>query len=679
MSLRYKLLLITLVALVFPLAGWQFVRQTENTLRQGQEQSLIASAQSMTLALVALVPQIASAGFDSPPLLAYSVTSELSLDGYADDWNNLAEHERRFSAAEKNGGGFQMSLAQSPRSLFVWIEVADSSPAPPVLPLSTASVERDHVELHTSNMGKLHLLCSGPGNVQALQETPNGLFQIDLPGACQFRPGGYQIELRLPLATTAMAVIQVDANVTALLNERTRIGMLDKTGQPAITRILLLGELRDRLAALTPAGTRARLYAKAGLPLARTEPLKATNAELAELSFRRWLRVTIYRGFLAPKLNDPALYADDSQISKIPEVQRALQGSASVGWRAVSKRGTMMVSAAVPLFVGEQLIGALQVERGSDALLIWSNGGLAGLLLGSLLTIIAAAGILFGYAGYLSFRIRRLRTAAESALMEDGSPSGVFVRSNANDDVGELSRSFAKLLEQVGDYTSYLKTLASKLSHELATPLAIVRSSLDNLEQETLPESARTYASRARAGADRLGSIIRAMSEASRLEHAIRSAEGEEFDLGQLVSAASAAYQTLVQNKKIECYVPKTSLQLFGAPELIHQALDKLVDNALSFAPAGGWVRIELRRGAAGLCELTVSNQGPPLPQKMQPRLFDSLVSVRDSAGTGPHLGLGLYIVKLVAELHNGNVAARNLDSADGVAFVVTLRELARR
>ena len=70
----------------------------------------------------------------------------------------------------------------------------------------------------------------------------------------------------------------------------------------------------------------------------------------------------------------------------------------------------------------------------------------------------------------------------------------------------------------------------------------------------------------------------------------------------------------------------------------------------------------------------------PPLPAAMQGRLFDSLVSLRDKArpGDAPHLGLGLYVVRLVAERHAGSVSARNLDDGSGVAFSITLHGMPR-
>ena len=109
------------------------------------------------------------------------------------------------------------------------------------------------------------------------------------------------------------------------------------------------------------------------------------------------------------------------------------------------------------------------------------------------------------------------------------------------------------------------------------------------------------------------------------------------------------------------------------------QALDKLLDNALSFTPEHGWLRLSLSSRADG-AEIELANQGPLLPEAMHGRLFDTLVSLRDKAtpGDAPHLGLGLYVVRLVAERHDGSASAHNLDDGSGVAFSLTLPGMPR-
>lgn len=100
----------------------------------------------------------------------------------------------------------------------------------------------------------------------------------------------------------------------------------------------------------------------------------------------------------------------------------------------------------------------------------------------------------------LSCRIRRLADEAESAIDARGRIQHLSTGSTAGDEVGDLSRSFSALLPRLAQHPSYLESMASRLSHELRTPIAAVRSSLESLHMEPLPDVARTYIERAEAG-----------------------------------------------------------------------------------------------------------------------------------------------------------------------------------
>ena len=116
----------------------------------------------------------------------------------------------------------------------------------------------------------------------------------------------------------------------------------------------------------------------------------------------------------------------------------------------------------------------------------------AALVGASLLALLFAGGVLFVFASVLSLRIRRLRDAAETAMHKSGKmDNAALPLIDARDELGDLARSFSRLLDEVAAYTDYLRTLASKLSHELQTPLAIVKSSLDNLDHQAVSADAR--------------------------------------------------------------------------------------------------------------------------------------------------------------------------------------------
>jgi signal transduction histidine kinase len=247
-----------------------------------------------------------------------------------------------------------------------------------------------------------------------------------------------------------------------------------------------------------------------------------------------------------------------------------------------------------------------------------------------------------------------------------------FPETQARDELGDVARGFATLLERLNQYTGYLRTLAGKLAHEIRTPLTVVRSSLDNLESEQLPAAARNYLERARQGSERLGAILLAMGAATRVEEAIGSAERVSFDLAAVLASAVAAYRGAFPARSFRAELPSEPLMLTGAPDLIVQMLDKLIDNAVDFSPPGSTITVRLRREPQSAV-IEVDNSGPPLPEHAAGRLFESLWQSRGRGGGQPHFGLGLYIVRLIAEFHGGQASAGNLADGSGVRFSVRL------
>ena len=123
---------------------------------------------------------------------------------------------------------------------------------------------------------------------------------------------------------------------------------------------------------------------------------------------------------------------------------------------------------------------------------------------------------------------------------------------------------------------------------------------------------------------------------------------------------------------RIELDTPPDPCFLRGAPDLIAQMLDKLVENAVDFCPASGTITVRLIRAGSNY-ELSVSNDGPPIPPAMLGRLLESLFEHRQGHDDKPHFGLGLYIVRLIAEFHGGSATAANRPDDSGATFTVIL------
>jgi signal transduction histidine kinase len=163
------------------------------------------------------------------------------------------------------------------------------------------------------------------------------------------------------------------------------------------------------------------------------------------------------------------------------------------------------------------------------------------------------------------------------------------------------------------------------------------------------------------------------MTEASRLEQSLRSVERSRYDLTAVVRGCVEGYRIAYPQAAFAVELPGERLEVDGAPDLAAQLLDKLVENAVDFSRGAAPVRVALEQTGAA-ADLSVSNKGPLLPDRMRTRLFESMISVRDVPGTAtPHLGLGLYVARLIAEFHGGSIAASNLAAGDGVAVGVRI------
>ncbi|UXI68861.1 ATP-binding protein [Tahibacter amnicola] len=668
MSLRQKLLLVALSMLALPWAGWQFVRQMEVLLRQGQEQTLIASGKALSRSLVAINAALPPPG---SAVYVHDLTVPIAIDGYGDDWSTVRPYFQALGPAT-DAQKVKMVLGKDAQWLHGFVEVRDRT-RQRADAHDPQAARADRLELEFSRAGftrRYWLASAAPGPFEALPSgMEGGPLPLTITGEWQEDAAGYRIEFRVPTsqAPDTLSLKLVDTGEPDAI-----------AGSEPMTLLHYSTSLARELEQFAPESTRVRLISGDGWLVAESGAVAQVQPR-GETEAPSWLARWAYRWLIAPALQGtPALAQSQARLDAAESLQ-ALSGVPAATWRAGSSPGDVVLVAAVPLIVDRETRGAVLLEQTNTALPLLTDAALKRLGLVSLGVLALAAGVLFAFATWLSVRIRRLRDGAERATAADGRLEGRVPLTDSKDELGDLARSFQQLLDAIAAYTDYLRTLASKLSHELHTPLAIVKSSLDNLEHQPISSEARAYVGRARDGIDRLVAIVRAMSEASRMERAIASADAEDFDLSEVARGCAESYRALAAPRDIIINVPDQLMPMHGAPELIAQALDKLFDNARSFTPEHGWIRIGLEPDATGMV-LSVANQGPLLPAAMHGRLFDSLVSLRDGAGRGdvPHLGLGLYVVRLVAERHGGKASAHNLPGGDGVEFVLHLSGMPR-
>jgi two-component system sensor histidine kinase ChvG len=648
MRLRSKLLLLATAALALPATGLLLVRELEAELKRGQQAQQTATLAVMSAALERALVRDPGLLPLAPGGIAVPVgRTPVLLDGFDDDWPASAA-----ARVLDDQGRLRLRAQRQAGALHLLIEVDDASRVrSEATQPESAFADRVELDLESSaGRSRLRIANAAPGalSVQALGgDAPR------LVGEWQENARGYRIELRLPPGqrVLGLGVQAIDHPGPGLSPQRLGSTALRplRESEPAMLELL---------SALCPPAHVCELFDADGVQLISSGSLAADTGQVS--AWRRFL------GALLGGLGDSA------------EPERS--GAPGPRWNTIEGGNRLQLTSSVTIEVDGEQRGELRLGQASSALLL-ADRALLRVLAVSTGVLLVLGGLLYLFAGRLSARIRALSAQAEAALARGGADAARgFQRSRSSDELGELSRSFGTLLDEIAGYTAYLRSLAGTLSHELHTPLAVVRGSLDNLEAQGLPDASRVYLERARGGSDRLAAIVRAMGESSRIERAIAGAEPEDFDLAALVRGCAEGYRELLAPRDLEVEAP-AAMPFHGAPDLIVQALDKLVDNARSFCPSEGWVRLSLHSGPAGP-RLGVANSGPQLAAGRSERLFDALVSERPRASGGsaaPHLGLGLHIVRLVAERHAGLARAANLEDGSGVEFVLELRGMPRQ
>lgn len=676
MNLKRQLLLVSLLTLMLPWAGCEFIRETESALRGMQQQMLQATARAVADAMARYpeeFPRRSTPGFDvGDSLYAHALASRPEIDGYMDDWS-IGEA----SLVELRGsdGPIRFTVGLHQRFAFLYVEVTDRNVVyvqPQVAALNgdrdATTRYSDLVRVVSSSPPYLRELISfaaeAPGRLLPTIDTASGSDPAALVAAYwQDVAGGYQLEARIPL-TLLGTNLGLEVHNTPAEQQAATISASFAALAPG-PLATQLPELSDIAASLVQPGLRMIVTDNAGWRIANVGRLDFAGQQGADSS--GWLRVA-YNALVEP--GEAAAFAEPGPDGRERQgyIQTALDGRESGSWFRSGESGRAIVAVAAPIVDGNDVIGAVVLQQSTAEVLSLTNRGLARLMNVSVTAMLLVAAGLLGYASWLSRRIRRLSVAAEMALESDDLRRAL-PSARSGDEIGDLSRSFSSVLRQLGDYNDYLRSLASKLSHELRTPLAIVTSSLENLEHEPLNEASAGYTARARDGADRLRRILSAMSEASRVEELMSQAEAESFDLVEVLRSISNAYADAYGSRSFVFETALPEAPLSGAPELLIQMLDKLVDNAVSFSTAGDEIELRLETADSGYT-ISVTNPGPPLPEKMRSQLFDSMVSVREG-GTDEHLGLGLYVAKLIAEGHGGTLTATNTN--DGVRFTATV------
>lgn len=655
MGLRQQLLVIGLLVLLLPWSAWQVLREMEQALRHWQAESAQVTAQVIADKMVEDAKLMISLDRMAQRTRAYSKVWLLPLspqkpvlDGYLDSWSSALP-----CPIENSRPALRCYAMRSRDYAYLAIEVEDAQRDfyNPTL----AAEAFDYVQIDTDSRS-VKILSSAVGVATVFNTSSSDKYQLehDVSAFWAEQEHGYVVELRLPLSW-------LEHGLALRAYDGQKLSRQPAAEAELIPVVAQDYDLIHLLEGMHTSHSRLRVLIDG----------RWTVADVGSLQNQSPVAESGMIGKLLHFALKPKLETLDTSINYGATIQRPDWLGTGIRWSRGAAQEKLTVVQPID---GYQEAGIyLVLEQNSRSLQTMANGSLAKLLsyLGAFALLLVL--ILFGYATYLSLRVRRLSQAVLAASDEQGKFKQAFKVSRARDEIGDLSRAHAELLKRLRGYTQYLERLSQQLAHELRTPLAIVGSSLDNLDQlQAMPSTAQPYIHRAQTGLRRLSAILHSMSSAARLEQSLSSYELQALDLSQVLPELRLIYRDLYPDTEIQLSESlPADLIILGNQELLAQMLDKLLANARDFAKPG--TPIELRLSSRqGKVVLAIKNYGEVIPEAIADKLFEPLVSHRQASDETHHLGLGLYIVKIISDYFGAKVIAANDVSDASVTFFMT-------
>ncbi|MGA3309170.1 MAG: sensor histidine kinase [Xanthobacteraceae bacterium] len=443
---------------------------------------------------------------------------------------------------------------------------------------------------------------------------------------------------------------------------------------------------------VSPTKTRARIYDRDGVLLVDSRnlfgrgdvlrfDLPPPNAEKPGLFERAFNAVRKWLG-----RGDLPLYRELGAENGrgYPEVAQALNGQNASIVR-ISDRGDVIVSVAVPVQRFRAVRGALMLStQGADIDDMVEAERLAILkvfLVAAAVTVVLS--ILL--ARTIAEPVRRLADAAESVRRHIQSRVEIPDFTRRRDEIGHLSGTLRDMTNALYSRIEAIESFAADVAHELKNPLTSLRSAV-----ETLPV-AKTDESRARLLAiiqhdvKRLDRLISDISDASRLDAELQRQETAPVDLAKLLSTLVAVANEVKRDDgvSVTLRLEGGGVRAFRVPghdSRLGQIVDNLIENARSFSPPGGTVRITCRRLKSNV-EIFVDDDGPGVQPDAVEKVFERFYTDRPHQGFGQNSGLGLSISKQIVDAHGGAIWVENrmgTPGADGTPTVLGARFIVR-
>ena len=443
---------------------------------------------------------------------------------------------------------------------------------------------------------------------------------------------------------------------------------------------------------ISPTKTRARIYDRDGVPLVDSRnlfgrgdilrfDLPPPTAEKPGLFERAFVAVRLWLG-----RGDLPLYQElGAENGKgYPEVSRALNGQDSTMVR-INDRGDVIVSVAVPVQRFRAVRGALMLStQGADIDDMVEAERLAIL---KVFLIAAAVMVLLSIllAGTIAEPVRRLADAAESVRRRIRSRVEIPDFTRRRDEIGHLSGAFRDMTNALYSRIEAIESFAADVAHELKNPLTSLRSAVETLPLAKSDESRARLLNIIQHDVRRLDRLISDISDASRLDAELQRQEAAPVDFAKLLSTVVAVANEVKREDGVTVTLKfegggARAFLVPGHDSRLGQIIDNLIENARSFSPQNGSVRVTCRRLKDNL-EILVDDDGPGVRPDAIEKIFERFYTDRPYQGFGHNSGLGLSISKQIAEAHGGTIWVDNRLGAlgeDGAPAVLGARFVVR-
>ena len=346
-----------------------------------------------------------------------------------------------------------------------------------------------------------------------------------------------------------------------------------------------------------------------------------------------------------------------------PEVVQALAGQKASAVR-VNDRGEIILLVAVP-------IQRFRAVRG--ALLLSTQGGEIDMAVASerlqVLLLFCALGAVMVLLSVLLARtiagpVRRLADAAETVRRRIKSREEIPDFTNRRDEIGELSGALREMTNSLYSRIEAIESFAADVAHELKNPLTSLRSAVETMPLARTPESRARLLAVIEHDVRRLDRLISDVSDASRLDAELQRQDAVPVDLVRLLHTVTTVANEVRRDDGVTITLafeggPLSSFIVPGHDSRLGQVIDNLIENARSFSPTNGRVRITAKR-LRNAVEITVDDDGPGIAPEAMERIFERFYTDRPHQGFGQNSGLGLSISRQIVEAHGGRIRAEN-------------------